>query len=116
MVEEIYLFHYSSSNSDEPLWMLNLYHTNSNLLLPNPNHVEKHRSWFFRESQSLITLLTVFFQKIFPKKIVNPDRKNKKKFAEQRMRLGGRIEKKKRLFSNPKPAKTARCVALGALD
>jgi len=32
------------------------------------------------------------------------------------MRLGGRIEKKKRLFSNPKPAKTARCVALGALD
>jgi len=42
--------------------------------------------------------------------------KKKKKIAEQRMRLGGRIEKKKRLFSNPKPAKTARCVALGALD
>jgi len=67
-------------------------------------------------SQSLITLLTVFFPKNFPKKIDRTDRKKEKKIAEQRMRLGGRIEKKKRLFSNPKPAKTARCVALGALD
>ena len=71
---------------------------------------------YLLKSQSLITLLTGFSQKIFPKKIVNPDRKNKKKFAEQRMRLGAAISKKKKIFSNPKPAKTARCVALGALD
>jgi len=80
------------------------------------NYVEKHRSWFFRESQSLITLLTGFSQKNFPKKNVNPDRKKKKKFAEQRMRLGAAILKKKKIFSNPKPLYNTRCVALGALD